>query len=131
MLVRDIMTLSPLVVKVTEKLRDARRKLLEADIRHLPVMDGRRVVGVISDRDLPAALVEPSSPAGGERGDQPVARVMSSDVVSVYPDADVAEAIDLMLEHKVGALPVIDPSSQELVGIISYVDVLRSARDTL
>jgi acetoin utilization protein AcuB len=49
----------------------------------------------------------------------------------VDPETEVSEAIDLMIEHRIGALPVVEPDSTKLVGIVSYVDVLRAARDLL
>jgi acetoin utilization protein AcuB len=56
---------------------------------------------------------------------------MTSDVITVHPESDASEAIDLMIEHRVGALPVVEPDSTKLVGIVSYVDALRAARDLI
>jgi len=61
--------------------------------------------------------------------DTPLSEVMNSEVVSVDSGEDVVAAIDLMIEYRVGALPVLD--GRELVGIVSYVDLLRLARDVL
>jgi acetoin utilization protein AcuB len=54
---------------------------------------------------------------------------MSSDVIFVDVEADLAEVVELMLEHKVGAIPVVRSDSREVAGIISYIDVLRAVRD--
>ena len=54
-----------------------------------------------------------------------------ADVLFVHPESDVTEVVDLMIEHKIGALPVVEPGSLKLLGIVSYVDVLRAARDVL
>jgi acetoin utilization protein AcuB len=56
---------------------------------------------------------------------------MSSDVVSVDPETELTEVVDIMLEYKIGALPVVEADSAELVGIISYIDALRAARPLL
>jgi acetoin utilization protein AcuB len=56
---------------------------------------------------------------------------MASDVVAVNATDDLIEAIDLMIEHRIGAVPVVETGSSALVGIVSYVDVLRTARDLL
>lgn len=56
---------------------------------------------------------------------------MSSDVVCADVEAELADVVDLLLEHKVGAVPVVRAESREVVGIISYVDVLRALRDVL
>jgi acetoin utilization protein AcuB len=56
---------------------------------------------------------------------------MSSDVIFVEPETEVSDVVGLLLEHKVGALPVIRPDTREVVGIISYIDVLRALQDRL
>jgi acetoin utilization protein AcuB len=56
---------------------------------------------------------------------------MSSDVIAVGPDAEIGEVIDLLIDHKIGAVPVVDEETREALGIISYVDVLRALRDVL
>jgi CBS domain-containing protein len=59
----------------------------------------------------------------------PVVTVMSSDVIFVELEDDLDDVIELMLEHKVGAIPVIRPDTREVMGIISYIDVLRGIQD--
>jgi hypothetical protein len=92
--------------------------------------------GMVSDRDL-RTLIDPMfalAPASGTRSqdlDQPISALMSSDVISVSPESEVEEVIDLMIEHRIGAVPVTEPGSSKLQGIISYVDVMRAARDVL
>jgi acetoin utilization protein AcuB len=61
----------------------------------------------------------------------PIVRFMSSDVIAVEPEAELSDVIELLLEHKVGALPVVEPDTREVVGIISYIDVLRAIQDDL
>ena len=63
--------------------------------------------------------------------DQPVGEVMNRAPISVNPGSELREAVDLMLDHKIGAVTVTEPDSQELVGIVTYVDVLRVARPFL
>jgi CBS domain-containing protein len=57
---------------------------------------------------------------------RPVIDRMSVDVVSVHPEAEVSDVIDLLLEARIGAVPVVRPDSREIVGIVSYVDILRA-----
>lgn len=92
--------------------------------RHLPVVDERgRVVGIVSDRDL-THVPFTTTPAGHSvPTSMPVERIMTAVVISVRPDDDIAEAARLMLEHRVGALPVVEDS--RLVGIVSEIDLLR------
>ncbi len=134
--VREIMTPDPYAISVTTNVGKALRMLIEADIRHLPVVEDGALVGIVSDRDLRTLGVLLTGPT--ERPEaarralaQPVSTVMSSDVVTVSPEADATEVIDLMIEHRIGAVPVVEPDSTKLVGIVSYVDALRVARNSL
>ena len=130
MVVDEIMSPKPVAVEADQTVREALRRLITEDIRHLPVVDDGALVGMLSDRDVRGFANEVLS--GNELSEQlsrPVSEVMSSDVVSVDPETEVGEAIDLMIEHKIGALPVV--ADGQLVGILSYVDVLRAARPAL
>lgn len=128
---RDLMTESPAVIDVTATLRSAIERLQALDVRHLPVVDADgELVGMISDRDLRALSIPyflDAENAASIRGalDASVASIMSTDVIAVDEEADVAEIIDLMLDNKIGAVPVVD-ADRALVGIVSYVDVLRA-----
>src|SRR5262245_57877663 len=115
----EIMTEDPMTVEVTAKIAEAIDILQTLEIRHLPVVDrGGTLVGMISDRDLRSANGKEES----------IAAIMSADVSTIDPETDVEEIIDLLLELKVGALPVVDEETKELMGIVSYVDVLRALR---
>ena len=85
---------------------------------------------MLSDRDLRSLsfpMFVGSEYAGDMRRalDAKVSELMSSDVLSVEVEANVSEAVELMLEHKIGAVPVVDADGV-LVGIVSYMDVLRA-----
>jgi acetoin utilization protein AcuB len=136
MLVQEVMTRTPYVASVRDSIRKVLGTLAEADVRHLPIVENGALVGIVSDRDLrevvPSALDELERPLESARIlARPVSELMSSDVVAVNPGDDLVEAIDLMVEHRIGAVPVIDDDSAELLGIVSYVDALRAARDAL
>jgi len=134
MVVDEIMSRDPFVVSVTDTVGAAIKKLIEADVRHLPVVSEGELVGMVSDRDLrsftPIAMLELAHPRELQsRLAQPVSKVMTSDVISVNPETEIEEVIDLMIEHKIGAVPVVEADSSKLVGIVSYIDALRAARD--
>ena len=136
MVVQEIMSESPFAVQVTEATGTVMAKLREADVRHLPVLDGDMVVGVVSDRDLrnlelPALVELENLGQAQELARRAIGDVMSSNVISVSPETEVSEAIDLMIEQKIGAVVVVEADSDKLVGIVSYIDVLRAARDLL
>jgi acetoin utilization protein AcuB len=126
----DLMTEDPITISLMAKVREAVRLLQTLDVRHLPVVDENgTLVGMLSDRDLrglsfPQVIGDEYAGAIQTTLDAPIASIMSSDVVSVDVEADAAEIIDLMLDLKIGAVPVVD-NDQTLVGIVSYIDVLR------
>jgi acetoin utilization protein AcuB len=136
MIVREVMTPTPHVALVRDSIRTVLSKLAEADVRHLPVLEGGALVGIVSDRDLrevvPSVLEAIERPRESARIlARPISELMSSDVVSIGPEDDIIAAIDLMIEHRIGAVPVVEEGSAELVGIVSYVDALRAAREAL
>ena len=127
---RDLMTENPVAISPSEKVKQAIQILQAMDIRHLPVVneDGE-LVGMLSDRDLRAVSI-PALMADEHIGqiltarEAPVSDLMSSDVLSVEAETQVSEIVELMLENKIGAVPVTRPDGT-LIGIVSYMDVLR------
>lgn len=135
MIVEDCMSYSPFVAQATDSVGKVWRRLLEADVRHLPVVDAGMLVGIVSDRDLQVALgsaphAEPLLWAARVL-ERPISTLMSGDVISVDAETEVAEVIDLMIDHKIGAVPVVETNSLKVIGIVSYVDLLRAARAAL
>lgn len=131
MFVHEIMTKEPVCIEVTCSIREAIHQLMQLDVRHLPVLERGRLVGFLSDRDLRAISATAFELEGGvlrQKLDRSVKDLMANDVLTVEPDSDVGEIIDLMIDNKIGALPVVDPNEDRLVGIVSYVDVLRAAQ---
>jgi acetoin utilization protein AcuB len=124
--VEEIMTREPTSIRPNTTVAEALRKLRLLDVRHLPVVnEDHELVGMISDRDLRGVPLE-MEVAGRQTVplDTPVSTLMSTDVLSVELETTLADTIDLMLDEKVGALPVVDDRGV-LVGIVSYVDLLR------
>ena len=134
MQIRDAMTANPLTARLTTTVFDAIRTLESEQIRHLPIVEGGELVGIVSDRDLlrfsHAALLEDPDAARTQL-QVAVSTIMTADPACVAPEDDIDDAIDLMLENRIGALPVVDETEGQLVGILSYVDVMRAARGKL
>jgi acetoin utilization protein AcuB len=128
--VSDFMTPNPICAKLTSTVREVAELLSDSDIRHLPIMDNGRLAAMISDRDMRTVtgwyLNMPAEST--TRPNLTVADICDAGVISISPQSDIVDAIDLMLNHKIGALPVVDSKSQSLVGIVSYIDVLRELR---
>lgn len=136
MIARDLMTPDPLTVTPQASVAEVWDLMREVDVRHVPVVQGGALLGMLSDRDL--ARVDMARLLKVEGADAlrqelatPIVRVMSSDVISVEPDTEVGEVIALLIDHKIGALPVVETGTREVIGIISYVDVLRALQGLL
>lgn len=123
--VADLATQAVVTVHANAKVGLADAKMRLADIRHLPVVDDEeQVVGIVSHRDLLVALGESLGNTVAIRS------VMREDVVIVRPETRAYEAAALMLDRKIGALPVVDHSGK-LTGIITETDFLRVAYELL
>jgi len=115
-------------------LADVQRLMREHHIRHVPVVSGKRLVGIITDRDLREASPSPATTlTRGEIAYQlattPVEQCMTQDVVWIGPDMDMVQATRLLLERHYGCLPVMDNGL--LVGIITEWDCLRAFLDSI
>lgn len=136
MIVRDVMSSDPFVAHVTTTVRQVLRTMNEANIRHMPIVEGHALIGIVSERDLrslaPGTFDEIDRPEEVSRFmAQPISKFMNTAVLSVEPEDELRDVVDLMLENKIGAVPVVEPDSLKLVGIVSYVDVLAAVRDDL
>jgi acetoin utilization protein AcuB len=133
MKVSDVMTADPITVTPSETMRQADGLMDENNFRQLPVVNGRELVGIITDRDIRSFLSGSlhSSPDDWDRAmNTKIESVMTTQPITVGPDDDLAEAVEVLLTEKVGAIPVVD-DKEGLVGILSYVDVLRCFLDRL
>lgn len=130
--VADLMTPTPKFVRPQSTVRAALALLDSHDIRHLPVMDpSGMLLSILSDRDLrPITDAEVVGDAAVVERllDRPVIEVLKRLAVAVPPEMSAAEAAQILIDERVGALPVVAEDSGELVGIVSYVDLLRGAR---
>jgi acetoin utilization protein AcuB len=127
---RDVMTEAPTSIRASAPIREALVVLQSLEVRELPVVDWRgSLVGVVSDRELGSlCLSRMLDGAPGTWLDQDVASVMSGVAPTVGPEADVWELVRLMVDKKLGAVPVVRPDGA-LIGMVSYLDLLRELRD--
>jgi acetoin utilization protein AcuB len=130
----DLMTPDPATIDPQASVAEVWDLMRELEIRHVPVVERGVLVGMVSDRDLAhfdigRVLVADGAEALRRQLGTPVVKIMSADVVSVSPDADMTDIIELLVENKVGAVPVVRGDTREVVGIVSYVDVLRAVQE--
>lgn len=126
--VRDIMMKGPVTLEADDVLDLADDVMNLGRIRHIPIVEGERVVGVVSQRDLfYSALVKALGFKQREQKDLMrtlrVREVMSKPVITIPPDATAKEAARLMAEKKIGCLPVVE--GEALVGLVTETDILR------
>lgn len=126
--VRDIMMKGPVTLEADDVLDLADDVMNLGRIRHIPILEGQRVVGIVSQRDLfYSALVKALGFKQREQKDLMrtlrVREVMSKPVITIPPDATAKEAARLMAEKKIGCLPVVE--GEELVGLVTETDILR------
>jgi CBS domain-containing protein len=134
MRIREWMTPSPVTVTPTTPVAGLTRMMTLRRLRHLPVVEDERLVGIITDRDLRTVLPSPATSfSAGEvhflLDRLTVSQVMTRHVLTVAPEEPMAEAVRQMLEQKIGALPVVEHG--RLVGIITEIDVLRAFASVL
>jgi acetoin utilization protein AcuB len=129
MRVRELMTAKPITVDPETPMLEARQRMVEKRIRHLVVVENARVVGIVTDRDIRLNLPSPATSLSVWEINYLLAQltvggVMSAAVIIVDPDRPIAEAARIMVDHKIGALPVVDEG--RLVGIITESDFVRA-----
>ncbi|HYT57370.1 MAG TPA: CBS domain-containing protein [Verrucomicrobiae bacterium] len=127
MKVIDVMTKEPLTIAPGETIGQADELMSENNIRQIPVVNGRDLVGIVTDRDIRSFLS--SSLLGDPEARERVLRATVRDVMTtapifVSPNDDLEEAVELLIEEKIGGIPVVD-EAEGLVGIVTYIDLLR------
>jgi acetoin utilization protein AcuB len=133
--VRDYMTSRPVTLHDDDRLREAVELVMVRRVRHIPVLDGKgRLVGIVTDRDIKRTLPSPLSSAAREEHEAilettPLSRVMTRNPLTVAADADVADAVQLLVDRRVGGLPVLDGGV--LVGVFTERDALRGYLELL
>jgi CBS domain-containing protein len=117
------MTPNPRTISPDDSIQNAARVMRDEDTGVVPVVENGRPVGVVTDRDIVVRAV-----ADGDQPNQSVRDIISTRLVSVSPDMSTQEASELMSEHQVRRLPVVE--NDHLVGIVSIGDLaVKEGRD--
>lgn len=125
--VLDVMTKDPLTVMPSETIGQADELMSENRFRQIPVVKDKELVGILTDRDirsfLSGSLLE-STDIREKSLNTKVSEIMTTEPITLSPDDDLQEAVELLIDEKIGGIPVVD-DAEGLVGIVTYVDVLR------
>jgi CBS domain-containing protein len=119
--IRDVMTTNPTTVERSTTALEAAKVMAGEDVGPLPVTDGGRLVGIVTDRDIVTrVLAEERDPQSTTVGD-----ICSSDLVTVTPEDDLDQALRKMASAQVRRLPVVE--GDRIIGIVAQADVARQA----
>jgi CBS domain-containing protein len=122
--IRDIMTPNPRTVESNASVVEAAKIMRDEDVGIVPVVEGDRLVGTVTDRDIAIRVVaegrNPDSTTLGE--------IASRELVTIDPQQELDEALRLMARHQVRRLPVVEEDGK-LVGVVAQADIARHASD--
>jgi len=122
--IRDVMTPNPRTVSPDDSIQNAARIMRDEDTGAIPVVENGRTIGLVTDRDIVVRAV-----ADGGRLDRPVRDIATTNIVAVTPDMSTREANELMREHQVRRLPVVE--GDRLVGMVSLGDLaVKESRES-
>ena len=123
MRVKDIMSSTVHSAQSGDTIAAAARIMGDKDVGFLPVLNARKIVGVVTDRDIAVRGV-----GAGVRSDEPVAKVMTKNAVTCSQDCDVDDALEMMSREQVRRLPVCG-SENDLIGVVALADAAERGFD--
>jgi acetoin utilization protein AcuB len=126
--VRDVMTAPATSIEKSARLLDAALTMRRSGFRHLPIVEGDRLVGIITERDVHRCAPSLLSNISQEEynaifEETPLERVMTRSPICVAPETPAREAVALLHNRKLGCLPVVE--GERLVGIVTVTDMLK------
>lgn len=121
--VQDIMTSPASSIQAKEPIGDAAQAMADYDVGALPVLDGQKLVGIVTDRDIAVRAV-----AGGIGADRPVRLIMTDDVATCSAETEVSDVLGLMATEQIRRVPVCSDKG-ELIGIVALADAANSDPD--
>ena len=123
--IREAMTSNPCSIDATKTVDYAAKMMRDEDVGVAPIVEGEKLVGVLTDRDIAIKVVA----EGKDPQSTKVRDVASTNIVTVDPQQDLDEALRLMAQHQVRRLPVVEEDGK-LIGILAQADAAREAPET-
>jgi CBS domain-containing protein len=122
--IRDLMTTNPRSLESGSTVMEAARLMRDEDAGIIPVVEGEKLVGTVTDRDIAIRVVaEGKSPESITVGE-----IASRELITIDPRQELDEALRLMAQHQIRRLPVVEEDGR-LVGIVAQADIARNASD--
>ncbi|HEX8234213.1 MAG TPA: CBS domain-containing protein [Caulobacteraceae bacterium] len=124
MKISDIMSRGVTVARPTDTIQSVAQRMASEDVGAIPVCDGQRLQGMITDRDITIRAVA--------KGDinASISEVMTSDIEYCFEDDDLEDVADKMADSQIRRIPVVD-QDRNLVGIVALADLAREGKDKL
>lgn len=122
--IREIMTENPKTCGPQDSVIDAAKLMAREDVGPIPIVEGEKLVGIVTDRDIVVRIVA----EGRDAQSTTIGEIASSDVATVSPDDDLDRALEVMGSKQIRRLPVVE--GQRLIGIVAQADVARHAEET-
>jgi CBS domain-containing protein len=122
--ISELMSPNPCAIAADKPVAYAARMMKDEDVGLAPIVEGDRLVGTLTDRDIVTRVVA----EGKDPQSVTVREVASTDLVTVDPQQDLGDALQLMASNQVRRLPVVEEDGR-LVGVLAQADVAREARD--
>jgi CBS domain-containing protein len=119
--IRELMTTNPTTCETSSTITDVAKVMKDEDVGPVPVTEGGRLVGIVTDRDIVVRVVA----EGRDPSSTTIREIVSSDLATVQPDTSLEEALNLMAQRQVRRLPVVE--GDQLVGIVAQADIARAA----
>ena len=123
MKIRDIMTTKPETARVDESVQSVAQRMADGDFGFVPVCDGTKVIGAVTDRDLATRVL-----ARGLSPSTPVSEVMTRDILTVSKDDSIDDVLNAMGERQLRRFPIVTEGG-DLVGVVSIGDLTKKARE--
>jgi CBS domain-containing protein len=125
MKVREVMTANPRTIDADKSVAYAAKMLKDEDVGLAPIVEGDRLIGTVTDRDIAIRVVA----EGKDPESTTVREIASKQLVTIDPQQDLDEALRLMAQHQVRRLPVVEEDGR-IVGVVAQADVAREAEDS-
>jgi CBS domain-containing protein len=122
--ISELMSPNPCAIEADKPVAYAARMMKDEDVGLAPIVEGDRLVGTLTDRDIVTRVVA----EGKDPQSVSVREVASTDLVTIDPQQDLGEALQLMARNQVRRLPVVEEDGR-LVGVVAQADVAREAKD--
>jgi CBS domain-containing protein len=122
--ITDLMTANPCAIEADKPVAYAAKMMQQERVGLAPIVDGGRLVGTLTDRDIVTRVVA----QGKDPQSVTVREVASTDPVTIEPQQDLDEALQLMASHQVRRLPVVEEDGR-LIGIVAQADIAREAKE--